>query len=232
MVSVTSDNFNFIYHALLEHVDKFFQFEVVSRKTPMKEVLNASFELTKPKNNTISSVSRNPNMDYAKAFADYCMNGGENIDELLRLNPSAFRYISDKHVKGHQVNYGKRIRVQLPAVVALLNSDPGTRRGVINILNQEDFVIAETPNATMEYPCTETIKLYIRDSKLHMIVNMRSQNLATVLVYDVYNFTSLQMMVAVSLGLDVGSYYHNMGSAHYYKNEESFVKQILTEYHE
>jgi thymidylate synthase len=232
MVSITSDNFNHIYHALLLHVDKFFEYEVVARKTPMKEILNASFELTKPQNNTISSVTRNVNMDYARAFAEYCKNGGENLEEILKLNPAAFRYVSDKHVKGHQVNYGKRIREQLQRVTRQLIADQGTRRAVIHILDKSDWLIIENSKATMEYPCTETLKFYIRQDRLHMIVNMRSQNLATVLVYDVYNFTNLQLMVAKNLNLKVGSYYHNMGSAHYYKNEEEFVKQILTEYHE
>lgn len=228
---IQADNFNSIYFELLKLLYRSPQFAgIVTRKMEAMETLNLSFCLTDPTKNTIQSVARNPNMAYAEAFARYVVNGGENTDELIRLNPVAKRYLSDKHVKGHVVNYGKRIADQTMGIIKLLQDDPGSRRAVIHILEKSDNIIAHTKNATMEFPCAETLHFLIREDKLHCIVNMRSQNVPLVLVYDVYNFTAVQLYVAKQLGLAPGNYYHNMASAHIYARECELVEAILFEY--
>lgn len=231
MISITENNFNAIYHRLLRHVYEKHEHVGTARKVIFEESLNLSFELTDPTFNTISSVTRKPNWSYAKAYAEYIKNGGENTDELLRLNPKAGRYLSDKWVKGYVVNYGARIAEQLSDVIEIIKDDPQTRRAVIHILKPEDKFIAMTKHATMEYPCASTIHLLMRNLKMNMIVNMRSQNIAMTIVYDVYNFCNLLLHICNLLQVPPGSYYHNMASAHYYDQEKELVKAILDEHY-
>ncbi len=192
--------------------------------------MNACFTLLDPTNNTIQSVRRGVDINYAQAYADYVVNGGKNIDELIRLNPAVQRYISDKHVEGHAVNYGQRIAAQTNDTLKLLKEDSGTRRAVIQILLPEDTVIAHTKHATMEYPCCKDLHFMLREGKLNLTVNMRSQNLPLVLVYDVYNFTAIQMFMCKELGVSPGFYHHNMDSAHVYAKEFDLTSEILFEY--
>lgn len=230
MVSLIYDNFDYVYHRLLRHVNEHTEYVGATRGVPFKEVLNVSFQLTDPRNNVIQSSTRKPNQRYAEVYADYICNGGMNEEELIKLNPKVKRYLSDKHVEGTVVNYGARIADQLPQAMELLKHDRHTRRAVIHILRPEDHVIAHTYKATMEYPCAESIHLLIRNDKLCMVVNMRSQNVALTIVYDVYNFTSLQLYIAERLGIRCGDYFHNMASAHFYQKEQELVDKILDEH--
>jgi thymidylate synthase len=49
------------------------------------------------------------------------------------------------------------------------------------------------------------------------------------LPYDVFLFTMLQEMLAVTLGLDLGVYVHVAGSLHLYERHVSLAKRVLAE---
>ncbi len=58
-----------------------------------------------------------------------------------------------------------------------------------------------------------------RGSNLHMSVTMRSNDAYMGLPHDVFCFTMLQEMVAKTLGLELGEYYHYVGSMHLYMSD-------------
>lgn len=230
---IVADNFHDIYHGLLNAVDKQPTVQPTVRKIKTKEIMGASFVLTDPLNNWVLSKSRNPNAAYALLFSEYILTGGkkEDLDKLIELNPSVKRYVSQKHLpENFSVNYGERIARQLPKIIAHLKEDPESRRAVIHILEEGDKIILDSPSATMEYPCTSLIQFLQRDGKLNMFVNMRSQNVALTIIYDVVNFTSLQIHVAKELGIELGVYHHYMTSAHFFDKEQEKVTEILNEY--
>jgi len=200
-------------------------FAVAPRDNATIEALNWGFQLDDPYSNMLED---NPRVDYnyANALREYTLHGGQNIEQILKLKSNVDRFVYDTNFPNQGVNYGERISQQLPRVMELLAKDNDTRRGVITILRPEDSFISHV-QTSLEFPCCETIQLLIRGGKLHMIVNMRSQNVYTILPYDVYNFTSLQIMIAKKMRLEVGKYYHNMKSAHIYTNEISQVLNFL-----
>jgi len=56
---------------------------------------------------------------------------------------------------------------------------------------------------------------------------MRSQSAAMVLPYDVFSFSFLQECIAVELGANLGRYFHNSASFHYYDEEDGLIRRLL-----
>lgn len=223
-------SFNAAYHWLLNRVDRSPEVQPTVRKIKTKEIMHTQFVLTNPKHAWVQSKTRNANIEYAKAFASHIIHN-EPIDRVLELNPAAKRYVSTKHLpEGFSVSYAQRIHRQLPRIIQHLREDPESRRAVIHILEEGDKIILDHPNATMEYPCTAMLQFLIRDGHLHMFTMMRSQNVALTIIYDVYNFTQLQIYVAELLNYKLGYYHHYMVSAHFFDKEQEMVDDILDEH--
>ena len=69
------------------------------------------------------------------------------------------------------------------------------------------------------------MQFILRNGKLDLIVTMRSNDIWLGLPYDLFNFTCMQIQMAMELGVEVGVYYHNAGSLHMYKRDvEKFTE--------
>lgn len=114
--------------------------------------------------------------------------------------------------------YGPKIVDQLQYVCHILNEDINTRQAVINIWR-------ESPYATNDVPCTVSFQFLIRENKLNVIANMRSNDLWLGWPYDNFNFSMLGAYVALlmwdihRMDLDLGVTVINAGSRHLYKND-------------
>ena len=114
---------------------------------------------------------------------------------------------------------------QMDEVYRRLNEDPDSRQAIV-VINQP--YLHKLP--TKDYPCTLTWQFLVRDGKLNMIVNMRSQDAWWGLIYDSAEFQWFQEIMAGWLGLDVGTYYHFDGSLHLYDKDvdkENGVEDFL-----
>lgn len=131
----------------------------------------------------------------------------------------------DKETLFVNSNYGYRIRNnsfftgkesfdQFEHITNLLMEDNDSRRAVINIKLPDNFEDREGVNDT---PCTLSLQFFIRDGKLDMIVNMRSNDIIYGFPYDAYYFTYLQLTLATRLKVKPGKYIHNAGSFHIYE---------------
>src|SRR5581483_10629000 len=113
---------------------------------------------------------------------------------------------------------------QVENIVARLKTNPHSRKAVIQLFDATD--IAQKHN---DVPCTCTLQFMNRHGKLHMFVNMRSNDVHWGLPHDVFCFTMLQEVVARSLAIELGSYKHAVGSLHLYKKHEAAAKRFLKE---
>lgn len=102
---------------------------------------------------------------------------------------------------------------QFQNAIDLLSKKQSTRRAVIQIYQASDI------HMTTEVPCTCTLQLLVRKSRLHMITNMRSNDAYLGMPHDIFSFTMLQEIAARSLGLEVGEYKHFVGSLHLYEEQ-------------
>lgn len=184
----------------------------------IKELINANICIKNPRDRYIYDADRK--MSYAYAFGELCwyMNGVNDIDSI-RYYSRFYDKITDD---GKTVNsaYGYRIFGHHPQIgfdqwkrcVDLLNKDRDSRQAIIHI---------HTPNnkPTKDEVCTLTLQFVIRDNKLNMIVNMRSNDVVYGFTYDVFCFTAMQELMAEELGVELGCYYHNAASLHVYLND-------------
>jgi len=203
-----------------------------------KEGLGVSIELTNIENNVVTNKARQFNLEYAKTFFAYVLSG-ESPDvyrkSLVDLNQKAADYLVE--FEGRNTQYGPRIHAQLPEILAELRADVNTRRASILILDAEDRLLLNAKQAgktTIEYPCTTALHFSIRDNKLNLVTQMRSQSACIVLCYDLFNWTNLMQYMTTELqktypNLKAGTLHHNMSSCHYYHREEPLVRAILLE---
>lgn len=182
------------------------------------ELVNANLQLTNPTKNTMCNCIRKMPLRYA-------------IGELLwynSCNPTwkaiypyskFWKGISDN---GSTVNsnYGWCIRNkygfdQWEMVKKLLQSNANSRQAIIHIKEARNLV----DNPTKDLNCTIALQFLLRNNKLDLIVTMRSNDIWLGLPYDLFNFTCMQIQMAMELGVDIGTYYHNAGSLHIYKED-------------
>lgn len=117
---------------------------------------------------------------------------------------------------------------QVKNIIDQLRSKPNSRRAVIQIFDAMDLERNLEGNLN-EIPCTCTLQFLARHDKLHLITNMRSNDIVRGLPHDVFSFTMLQEIIARTLSLELGSYKHFVGSLHYYCHDLSETEEYLNE---
>jgi thymidylate synthase len=79
----------------------------------------------------------------------------------------------------------------------------------------------------IDVPCACTLQFLLRSGSLDAVVYMRSNDVVWGLPYDVFLFTMLQEMLAVSLGVKVGTYFHTVASLHLYEKHLALARNVL-----
>lgn len=184
------------------------------------EIINAVTVITDPRQGFVKSKERNLSIKYAVGELLWYLSGSNKLEDISPYS-SAWKNLSDD---GNTVNsaYGHRIFNkfgfnQWEHVTKLLQKDPLSRQAIIHI--------KEPNNApTKDLPCTICIQYLIRDNKLHSTVYMRSNDIWLGFPYDVFTFTSLQVLMAMELGVPVGEYTHIAGSLHLYERNVKNVQ--------
>lgn len=113
---------------------------------------------------------------------------------------------------------------QIPRVVSLLKRKQHSRQAVAQIFDRSDTI-----EFHKDVPCTCTLQFLIRENRLHMLTHMRSNDAWLGLPHDVFVFTMIQELIARSLGVELGSYKHSVGSLHLYSEHEQEAVEYLQE---
>ena len=103
---------------------------------------------------------------------------------------------------------------QLDIVIQMLKDNPETRQAAISIYDGK-----EISDYTNDTPCTYAVQFTILNNNLNMSVVMRSNDLWYGFCNDQYQFSSLQMLVAYQLGINIGTYYHFAHNLHLYYDQ-------------
>ena len=140
------------------------------------------------------------------------------FDDDSALMPIAWfnERMSEFSDNGHTLYgaYGPRIREHLGSVVEKLNNDKDSRQAVLSVYKSDDI-----HSQSKDIPCTLTLHFLVRDGKLELMCNMRSNDFFIGFVYDVFQFTVLQEVIANELGIEVGPYTHSANSMHLYETD-------------
>ena len=120
--------------------------------------------------------------------------------------------------------FNKKRNHQVANVLKLLRESPYSRRAVIQL-----FGAADLDKRFKEIPCTCTLQFMIRKKKLHLFVNMRSNDAFFGLPHDIFAFTMLQEIFAVTLGVELGEYKQSVGSLHLYDDQRKRAQAYVNE---
>src|SRR5699024_8991728 len=134
-----------------------------------------------------------------RKMKEYSMNGQTLTGTAY--GPKIFRFGTG------QVNQWQRI-------AHLLNrEDPDSKRAFIQIFDCNEVL----GSANIDVSCTLGLQFFVREKKLYAIAYMRANDAFRGMVSDVFSFTFMQELLARELGLELGDYYHVVGSVHIYK---------------
>jgi len=190
-----------------------------------REVLNASFEIIHPRQRYMFKAERKMDPFYAFGQVLWYLSGSNNLKDISYYDDSWNKRSDD----GKTLNsaYGYKIFntefcgfSQYKKVLSILRKNQDSRQAIINLHKPHD-------KDTNDELCTVYLQFFIRQNKLHMITNMRSNDALWGFTYDIFAFTFIQEMIALELGIELGSYYHNVGSMHMYDKDREQCLSVL-----
>ena len=150
----------------------------------------------------------------------------QNPGSAYMFRPAWKRKLNKEEGKFHYA-YGECYKKQVPAAIKLLKKEKGTREAIINMWNEEYLLNVPKYNRR---PCTLTQQFIRRDDKLHMFVNMRSNDVINLLPYDIFHHTFLQIYIAQQLGIELGHYHHFATHMYYPKRRELPERNFLEKF--
>lgn len=188
------------------------------------EILNAVTVIEDPTRCILKSPIRKLPMRYCIGELLWYLSGNNRLDGI-QLYTGAWDRMSDD---GETVNsnYGHRIQNaidevddklfnQMEMCEELLRKDPNTRQALIHIKSARNVLV----NPTKDLNCTVCLQFFIREGKLYMTTYMRSNDLWMGFPNDIFQFTCMQIYLAMRLNVGLGSYTHIAGSLHLYERD-------------
>lgn len=242
--STLNNDFQTCLFHLMEH-----GIESHPRGTTTKELLNYNISLANPRNRVITFPARKTSTKYLLGEFIWYANGSDLPDGILPYSKFWAGLVNSGIEEGYEKgsinsNYGNRIFgfASNPAFITgrsrqrlnqwnetidLFSRDRDTRQAIMNI-----HVPSDRHKENKDVPCTLTLQWLIRANALHLIVNMRSNDIIRGFTNDVFQFTMLQEAMLVNLkeiypDLELGHYYHNAGSMHIYDQHFEMARDII-----
>lgn len=209
-----------------------------SRVGDTKELIGWGAELTDPRCCLVFNPLRGLPPWYPAAELIWYLSGSRNVSMISEYAPQYKKFANDGIVHGaygdrwaqfcgddldektQEVLNGRVCTTQLTALCQLLHAKPDTRQAIVTCWDSSDllFSLAGTKN---DIPCTLSLQFLLREGKLNLITTMRSNDAWLGTPNDIFCFCCLQILIAQTLRVDVGSYHHRVGSMHLYcRNEE------------
>jgi thymidylate synthase len=141
------------------------------------EMLGASFIANEP------SIFGEPNQKYIDAEIAWYESGSTNIYDIHKESgadaPAAWKYSADPHGNinsnyGHLI-YSPKYQYQYQHAFDELWSNPDSRRAQM-VYNRPSIWVEYNEGGKSDFICTNAQTFYIRDNKLHMVSQMRSND--------------------------------------------------------
>ena len=223
-MEIIAESAELAFHKILNALEMH-GIESSPRGMKIKEVINCCVTIKNPRDRIISCPERKISMSYA--FGELCwyLSGRNDLKMMKYYSKFMERGTDDgktlNSAYGYRIFTGKHPLIpfnQWENVKRLLKNDHDTRQAIIHL---------HTPNnkKTNDEVCTLNLQFLIRDNKLNMITTMRSNDVVLGFTYDVFAFTMLQEIMANELNVEVGTYYHNVGSMHIYENKFALLEK-------
>ncbi|CAM5576093.1 thymidylate synthase [Streptomyces aurantiogriseus] len=220
------------YLALLRLATEDAEHHIAARGNEASEILGVGFRLTDPRQRLPYLAERKVNPVFQFAEALWYLAGRRDLEMIGYYAPSMRASSADGiHLGGSA--YGHTLfspadgATQSPfdQVIELLLNETDSKRGYLPVFAANELSDRDNPDVA----CLAGLHLLLRDGQLHMVCNMRANDLDCGLLSDVFSFTMIQEYAAVQLGLRPGTYTHFIGSAHVNDRNAERVKRVLDE---
>lgn len=207
---------------------------VTTRGSKVKEIINASITVDDSRMCVLTNQYRKLSLTYLQDEFDWYLSGDLSTKDIGE-KASMWKKIADEDGNVNS-NYGyfafyqdvpaKSCKNQFEWVVNSLTEDINTRQAMINF-NQVDHKY----DGNKDFVCTQTMQFFIRDNRLHAVVNMRSCDLIYGAGYDIPFFAFLQQQVlryvaSTHQGITLGKLIHNSGSLHIYSRHFTMATNV------
>ncbi|GLI90896.1 thymidylate synthase [Bacillus subtilis] len=202
---------------------------VSPRGMEVKEIRPASIEYTNPLNRVVFLEGRKMNPFFLGMESLWIACGRSDVEFLTNYNKGMAAFSDDGEF--FNAPYGQRLRAwntnsvsgfifnpidQLIDVYEKLKKDKDSRQAVASIYNPLfDNVDVET----LDRPCNLQLVFKIRNDKLTLTVYNRSNDIHYGVFTNLVQFSVLQELMAVWLGVGVGEYHQVTDSLHNYLND-------------
>lgn len=215
-----------------------------SRNGEVLELLNFQTVINEPELRCVGGYSRNINIFFLLFEAMWIWLGKKDVEPLLIFNSNMKNFSDDG--KTFHAPYGFRLRKygvasdfslfkemciqqnlenynyvnhtdgkdQIEEAIKMLSSDNEDRRVVMSIWNPH----LDLNFKCKDIPCNDMVMLKVRDGKLHLTVQNRSNDLHWGLPTNVFQFSFIGTLISQILGVKYGSQTHNSHSLHLYMN--------------
>jgi thymidylate synthase len=227
--------FNNFHEAYIETLrDIYFspQFFNAPRGNHSREKLNYHFTIKNPVERVCYLAVRKKNIIFNFAEALWYLSADNKLDFINYYANNMSKYSMDgKTLTG--TAYGPKIfkfgntKINQWETIKnlLLFEDPDSKRAIIQIFDATELIV---PN-NIDVSCTLGFQFFLRENKLYMASYMRANDAFRGIVSDVFSFTFIQELMAKELHLELGEYYHNIGSIHVYQSDNDWIEKVLHE---
>lgn len=202
---------------------------VVTRGKEVMEVENMAFTLEDPLQPIVLQSHRKFNSAYAVLEAlSMFMRGSAIVEPFLFHNPNMKNFLNPK-TQLFDGSYAERLSMynQLRYCYGVLKEDLHSRRAVLDFYNA-----AHDQHESLDICCTLNMIFRVREGKLNATVFMRGNDILWGTPYNFAMFTFIQNVMATWLGLEVGTYCHMVGSAHFYTEREEEIVDVMAHPHD
>jgi thymidylate synthase len=220
--------------AYLHHLQAAFErpeYRNAPRGNKSSELLGVGYRLDNPVQRLITLPSRKTNLVFNFAEALWYLSGSDRLSHIGYYAGSIARYSADGETLTGTA-YGPRIfdhgrtgLDQWQSVVRTLAEDPDSKRAVVQIFDARELLVADN----IDVACTLALQFLIRDGRLCCVGFMRANDAFRGMASDVFSFTFLLEVLARQLGVEVGTYHHQVGSMHVYDTDAEWAARVLAE---
>ncbi len=184
-----------------------------------------------PTDSVVSSYqARNLNLNYCKEEFLWYLRG-DRFDTSIEQHATLWKKLRQAD-GGFNSNYGQYMfgeQMQFAYAMEALASDRDSRRAVMVLLNRDHLYHENT-----DIVCTYGISLRIRQNRLNMSVNMRSNDLIFGTTNDVFCFGMIHRLALAVLrevypDLKLGVYNHKADSLHVYERHWPMLNELVSQ---
>ncbi len=170
---------------------------------------------TEDKDELPKSFGKESEMDWAEAEIKERLSCEKmNPGEAYKLRGVWEEFLHDGQFA---YSYPERIGSQVEKVIECLDRTPSSRNAIIEFW--EPKIDIDRIGGKARVPCSMYYQILIRDGKVNMIYNMRSNDLMSHWCWDIYLAIKVQEYIAEKLDREVGWFIQQVGSLHSYQKD-------------